>query len=140
MWRHWIGCGLVACLLGLWMAEQAAAAKLARPGTLHRIDLKAEHPRAYHPTFGDQIQCYLTFPVVPEEIVDDLQVEIEGKSVALVAVVQTSDAKKVGVGQISVFLVPRARGLSRLRVSPVIGGKPGKPFELRFLVAVAKAN
>jgi hypothetical protein len=75
-------------------------------GRIHRIDIKAQHPNAYHPAVGDLVQCYIDFPIVPEQIISDLRPAIDGKSMSLVAVVSTSSPKIVGSGQVSVFLNP----------------------------------
>lgn len=104
-------------------------------GRLHRIDIKAEHPEAYHPIVGDLVQCYLEFPVVPEQIVDNLQVTIEGNSVSLVTVASTSRPGIVGSGQVSAFLTPRQAGTSRVIITPAIPGQDeSKPFEMTFVV------
>ena len=90
---------------------------------------------SYHPIIGDLLKCYLDFPIVPEQIVDDLEVSVEGKSVSLVAVVSTSSPKIVGSGQISVFFTPRQVGMARVLVTPLIPGQEKlKPIEMTFLV------
>jgi hypothetical protein len=105
-----------------------------RPGRLHRIDVKAVHPRAYHPDIGDLVQCYVDFPIVPEQIISDLRVKIEGNSVSLVAVVSTSKPKIIGSGQVSAFLLPRQLGLSKVTITVIIPGQKPKPYELNLLV------
>jgi len=104
----------------------------AGPGRLHRIDIKATHPKAYHPEIGDIVQCYMDFPIVPEQIVVDLRIVIEGKSVSLVAVASTSRPKIIGSGQISVFLLPRQPGFSEITILPVIPGQTPSPAKIQF--------
>lgn len=111
------------------------AASDERPGRLHRIDIKARHPNAYHPEAGDLVQCYIDFPIVPEQIIDDLRVVIAGKSMSLVAVVSTSRPKIVGSGQVSVFLAPRQLGLSRAEIEVIIPGQKPKSYAITFLVS-----
>ena len=105
-------------------------------GRLHRIDTKAQHPKAYHPRIGDLVQCYVDFPIVPERIVSELKVSIDGTSVSLVGVVATSRPRIVGSGQVSAYFVPMRAGLSKVTILPIVPGlvpKP-KPIELNFLV------
>lgn len=125
---------VIGCLL-LTFGFASAQAEDRPVGQLHRIDVKAEHPRAYHPRIGDLVQCYLDFPIVPEQIVDELKVTIDGTSVSLVAVVNTSKPKIVGSGQVSAFFMPRNTGLSKVTILPVIPGQKPKPVEINFLVA-----
>jgi len=128
---------LVAVLLALAMCvtNLATAQTDDGPGRIHRIDIKATHPKAYHPVIGDIVKCYLDFPIVPEQIVDDLKISIDGKSLSLGAVASTSMPKIVGSGQISVFLMPRQPGLSEITIQPVIPGQnPPKPIKINFVV------
>jgi hypothetical protein len=104
-------------------------------GRLHRIDIKAEHPKAYHPAIGDLVQCYLDFPIVPEQIVDDLRPTVEGKSMSVVATVSTSRPRIVGSGQVSLFLAPRQPGLSRVKIEVTVPGQKPKTYEITFLVS-----
>jgi hypothetical protein len=120
------------------MCGAATAADDDGVGRLHRIDIKAQHPRAYHPVIGDLVQCYIDFPIVPEQIVDDLRPTIEGKSVSLVAVVNTSKPKIVGSGQASVFLAPRQAGLSKVTIEVIIPGQKPKTYEINFLVELKR--
>ena len=108
---------------------------IASPG----IDIKADHPKAYHPAIGDLVQCYIDFPVVPEQIVDDLKVRIDGSALALVAKVNTSKPGIVGSGQYSVFLAPRQTGLTKVVIQPTISGRDDiKPIEITFLVQLER--
>ena len=118
----------------------AADAQDDGPGRIHRIDVRAQHPRAYHPRIGDLVQCYLDFPIVPEQIVVDLRATIDGNSVSLVGVVSTSRPKIVGSGQISVFIVPRQPGQTTITILPVIPGQSPKPITINFLVAQRPDN
>ena len=93
---------IVIATLGI-AAESLDAADRDDPvGRLHRIDTKAQHPKAYHPRIGDLVQCYVDFPIFPERIVTELKVSIDGTSVSLVGVVATSLPKIIGSGQVSV--------------------------------------
>ena len=125
---------MVGCVLLTFGTGPAAAGNPI--GQLHRIDIKADHPRAYHPRIGDLMQCYIDFPVVPEQIVDQLKVTIDGTSVALVATVNTSKPKIVGSGQYSAYFVPRGDGLSKVTILPVITGQRPKPIVISVLVNV----
>ena len=115
-------------------ADTHSADEASDSGRLHRIDIKAFHPRAYHPSIGDLVQCYLDFPIVPEQIVDNLQIT----SATVLAVVSTSRPKIVGSGQISVYLMPRQLGSSKVTIQPVIPGQKPKPTEIIFLVGIRK--
>ncbi len=127
------------CALFALTTTRAVADDLDEIGRLHRIDIRAQHPKAYHPQVGDLITCYFDFPVVPEQIPEDLQVSIEGKSVALVCVVNTSQPKIVGSGQFSVFLVPRQAGLSHVTITPhIYGVGPAKAILITFQVRQTK--
>lgn len=106
----------------------------AEVGRLHRIDMRAQHPRAYHPSIGDVVKCYLDFPIVPEQIVDNLQVTTHGRTVSVIGVVSTSKPKIVGSGQISLYLMPRQLGLTKVMIQPVIPGQKPKPVEINFLI------
>ena len=121
-------------LTSCFCANTHAADPSGDVGRLHRIDIKATHPKAYHPSIGDLVQCYLDFPIVPEQIVDNLQITTAGKSIAVLGVVGTSKPRIVGSGQISVYLMPRQPGLSKLTILPVIPGQKPKPIEITFLV------
>ena len=105
-----------------------------RTGRLYRIDIKARHPKAYHPRIGDLVQCYFDFPIVPEQIADGIETQVDGQSVTLVGVVSTSRRKIVGSGQVSAYLVPRISGLTKVTLTPVIPGQTPGPIEINFLV------
>ena len=105
-----------------------------RTGRLHRIDIKARHPRAYHPRIGDVMKCYLDFPIVPEMIADGVETKVDGQSVTLVGVVSTSEPRIVGSGQVSVYLVPRISGLTKVTFTPVIPGQKPESIEINFFV------
>ena len=111
-----------------------------RPGRLHRIEIKAKHPKAYHPSIGDIVQCYVDFPVVPEQIVSDLDVNTNGKSLVLVGVVNTSKPKIVGSGQYSAFFVPRQTGRTQLTIAIEIPGQTTKEYQMSFLVGIREAR
>ena len=120
-----------AGLLAWLDARPAHAAERAQSlATLHVIDIKADHPKAYHPRIGDVAQCYLRFAVVPGQIVEDLEFKIEGKSVVRVGVVETT--KRPGGGEISAFLYARAAGMSHVTFAP-IPGHTFKPVRITFL-------
>lgn len=126
-----------------WAAILAPSAGLAADKPkLHRIDIKTDpHPKAYHPHIGDLVQCYLNYPIVPGQIVDKLKVTLEGSSIALVAVVDTTRPRTMGACQWSAFLAPREGGLSHLTVVPVCEGKDGTPVKINFYVELpAKAK
>lgn len=126
---------VVVCVFFSVTSGVTIAAADDGPGRLHRIDIKAQHPKAYHPNTGDLVQCYIDFPIVPEQIISDLRPTIEGKSVNLVAVVGTSRPKIVGSGQVSVFLAPRQLGLSHVKIEVIIPGQKSKTYEITFLVS-----
>jgi len=105
-----------------------------QPGRIHRIDINATHPKTYHPRIGDTVQCYMDFPIVPEQIVEDLRITIEGISVSFVSVVSTSQPKIIGTGQISTFLIPRRIGLSEITIRPVIPGQETRAVRIKFVV------
>jgi len=129
-------CVLLVCVgLAIALGLGPAAPAHAGPGNLLRVDLRAPvHPKAYHPSIGDLVECHLEYIVVPGQIVDDLKVAVlSGRSVALVAVVNVP--RLPGAGQISVFLAPREEGLTSITITPVVGGKDGRPIKLAFLVA-----
>ena len=140
MRRRTVFCLAFAMALAAVLAATAGVAADRKEPMLHRIDIKAQHPKAYHPTFGDLVQCYLNYPIVPGEIVDKLNVTIEGSSIALVAVVDTTRPKTVGASQWSVFLAPRESGLGHLTVVPVCEGKDRTPVKITFLVSPKKAK
>ena len=119
----------LACASGVAVADDDGV------GRLHRIDIKATHPKAYHPYVGDLVQCYIDFPIVPEQIISDLRPTIDGKSVSLVAVVNTSKPRIVGSGQVSVFLAPRQLGLSHVKIEVIIPGQKPKQYDITFLVS-----
>jgi hypothetical protein len=129
---------IVAYLCALLITVAHAAAEEEHVGRLYRIDIKAEHPKAYHPTVGDLVKCYIDFPIVPEQIVDDLRVSVEGNSVYLVAVVSTSNPKIIGSGQVSAFLVPRVPGLSHVTITVNIPGQKPKTYKMSFLVELER--
>ena len=128
----------VSLLLSIYVTSLATAEEDDGPGRIHRIDIRATHPKAYHPAIGDIVQCYLDFPIVPEQIVGDLRITIEGKSLSLVAVASTSRPRIVGSGQISTFLMPRQPGRSAITIQPVIPGQKPKPIKINFLVVEKK--
>jgi hypothetical protein len=126
----------VAVVIGfVTVASGVATADDDGVGRIHRIDIKAQHPKAYHPAVGDLVQCYIDFPIVPEQIISDLRPAIDGKSMSLVAVVSTSSPKIVGSGQVSVFLIPRDPGLSHVKIEVIIPGQETKTYDITFLVA-----
>ncbi len=103
-------------------------------GGFKRIDMKAEHPRAYHPFIGDLYQFYLAYTPVPGELVENLHVTVDGRTVGVVSVADTSKGLP-GAGEISLFVVARNLGLSHIDVAPVIAGKPAtKPYRISFFV------
>ncbi len=128
----------VTMLLSITTSLPAQQGRLSEVGRLHRIDIKSQHPKAYHPAIGDLVKCYLDFPVVPEQIVDDLQVTIKGKSLLAVGVINTSKPKIVGSGQVSLFLMPRQLGLTKVTILPSIPGQETKPIEITFNVGAQR--
>jgi len=128
-----------ACLCALLMTlAHVAADEEEHVGRLHRIDIKAEHPKAYHPTVGDLVKCYIDFPIVPEQIVSDLRVSVDGNSLSFVGVVSTSKPKIVGSGQVSAYLVPRVPGLSQVSITVNIPGQKPKTYKMSFLVELER--
>ena len=132
--KRWLTSLTICSLAILLIPPDTFGADRVSVGRLHRIDIKSAHPKAYHPAIGDLIQCYLDFPIVPEQIVEDLEVSIDGRPVSMLAVVSTSRPKIVGSGQISVYLVPRQAGLSTVTIQPVIPGQKPKLIEIVFQV------
>ena len=104
------------------------------PGQLHRIEIGTDHAKPYRPRVGDLIQCFIDFPVVPERLIEDLRITIEGKSTALVTVVYTSKRGIVGSGQISAFMSARQPGVSKVSIRPITNGKRRRAVLLTFLV------
>lgn len=124
----------ITALLSVTTSLPAQEGRLREVGRLHRIDIRSQHPKAYHPAIGDLVMCYLDFPVVPEQIVEDLEVTTQGKSLVVLGVVGTSLPKIVGSGQISVFLMPRQLGLTKVTILPSIPPRATKPIEITFIV------
>jgi hypothetical protein len=128
---------LIVAIVIVFLSVNSGVATAADDGIgrLHRIDIKAQHPKAYHPYIGDLVQCYIDFPIVPEQIIDDLRPTINGKSLSLVAAVSTSRPGIVGSGQVSVFLAPRQLGLSHVKIEVIIPGQKPRTYEITFLVS-----
>ena len=122
---------LVSVSSAVWAQTDTAPAT----GRLHRIDIKAKHPKAYHPAIGDLVQCYLDFPVVPEQIVENLRVTTAGRSLSVIGVVGTSKPRIVGSGQISLYLMPRQTGQTTVTILPTIPGQKPDPIAITFRVA-----
>ncbi|MEQ8787820.1 MAG: hypothetical protein RIC55_16060 [Pirellulaceae bacterium] len=132
----------VGCLLLLFSmgAIGRTAEPYKYPGRFHRIDLSETHAQVYELQVGDLVQCYLDFPIIPEAIVEDLELTIRGNRVRLVTVVYTSRPGIVGSGQVSAFLTPIRPGPTQLSIRPEIPGKDTKAVELQFVVKAPAAK
>jgi hypothetical protein len=109
---------------------------LDHSGRLHRIDVRATHPKAYHPRQGDIVQCYAR-PIEGESQLKELSAAVvQGDSVKILGIVDSSEEGSAGA-ELSVFLVPAKAGLCYLGVTPipVKGTPPTKPYRVPFLVA-----
>jgi hypothetical protein len=133
--KNWLTLLTICFLSMLLLPTHSMGEDRAAVGRIHRIDIKSQHhPRAYHPAVGDLVQCYLDFPILPDQIVVDLEVSIEGRPLSVVAVVSTSRPKIVGTGQISGYLLPRQAGLSKVKIQSMIPDRKTNPIEISFQV------
>jgi hypothetical protein len=104
-------------------------------GGLHRIDISLpKHPKAYHPSIGDIVQCYIPSAIASERTVEHLQPTITGISVSVVAVVNTSSPELPRTEEVSLFLVPRQVGLSRVSIEVLVSGETSETYLVTFLV------
>lgn len=103
-------------------------------GACKQIDMTVVHPKAYHPHVGDLFRFYLNYPVIPGKIVDNLEVNLDGRSVGVVTVCDTSKGLP-GSGEVSLFLVAKNLGQSSAEVTLVVDGKrQKKKYRMNFLV------
>ena len=121
-------------LLSATSSLSAEPESQAKAGRLHLIDIRARHPQAYRPSIGDVVQCYMDFPIGPEQIVENLEVTTAGRTLSVMGVVGTSSPKIVGSGQISLYLMPRQLGVTKVTIQPSIPGQNPKPIEINFSV------
>ncbi len=106
---------------------------------VHKIQITDDHPRAYHPDFGDVLQFYLSFPVGPDApVVSDIGVSVQKHeggepNLVVIGVMNTSTAAGVGAHEFSVFLFVKGPGLHKVRLVPVIEGQKPEEYEIAVL-------
>jgi hypothetical protein len=131
--------GLISLMMfgcGVSQAEQAE-----KVGSLVTIPLN-DPPSTIEAKVGDLLQFDLGFAVIPDELLSDLKINIQGKGLTHVAttfVPKRADKGQVVVGamQISGFVRADAAGTFEVKIIPRhSGGKKGK--ETKITVKVAK--
>ena len=130
----------VAVLLGV--GGFAAAANPEKVGTLVLVPVK-DGPKVVEAAVGDLVQFEVSYPVVPNQIVSGLKVEVTGKGLshaATVSVPKRNEAGQVvvGVGAIAAFLKADEEGEYTVKIVPrLAAGKDGPKTEFKVKV-VAK--
>jgi hypothetical protein len=102
-------------------AVLASAAQPPEMHTVHKIDIKAQHPRAYHPAVGDVLQFYVRYAVTSDQIVQDLKFSIKGEQLARIGVINTTKPHIVGAGELSAFLLVKDKGLAHVEFEAIPG-------------------
>jgi len=129
----------VICLILAAASAPAYASNRDAPvGEFRRLNAKAVHPRSYHAWIGDVYQVFLRYQVLPDEIVENLRVRVEGRAMGVVGVADTRPGVP-GCGEISVLLSARNVGFASVDITPIIGGSAvGASYRLNFWVEGAR--
>ncbi len=108
-------------------------------GTIHQIQIKQQHPKAYHPRQGDLVYCYIQHPVLANPPKIRFKI-VKGNSIKPLGVfscpVLTPDGKPVlGSSRLGVMFTVVGDGLSNVEITPIgsDGSAPTKPYTLSFL-------
>jgi hypothetical protein len=107
----------------------------AAPGELVVVPL-GDPPKVVRVKTGDLVQFELSYPVIPDKMVSGLKVEVGGRAMSCVAVVDTPptvDGKRVvGAGAVSAFIKAERPGEARVRITP--HRKGAEAIEIRVIV------
>lgn len=126
-----------AASLCLLMATLAGAEeKPVLPGKLVHVDKSG--PQTVE--VGDLVQIAVGFPVVPNRIINNLKVEVQGNAAQPIIVVRTTRPKIVGAGEYSAYVKADKKGEATIKVTPVdTNGKTvGEVIEVKLEVVDKK--
>lgn len=117
------------CLAG---AEERPVA----PGKLVHVDKSG--PQTVE--VGDLVQIAVGFPVVPNRIVNNLKVDVQGSAAQSIIVVRTTKPRIVGAGEYSAYLKADKKGEAVIKVTPVDsnGKTVGEVVEVKLEVVDKK--
>lgn len=138
---------LLVAFIGLLMysvsaansAEKNANVKESKMATLHKINIKAYHPKSYHVKIGDLIQCYIDFPLSPDSKVSDIAVSVQNSNLEIIGVMDTSNPEKPDAGQVSAFFyvagkIAKKPTLCYIRLTPFIVDRTAKQYNIAFMI------